>query len=73
MKLRRKYNPSTRKFDYINVEVGASSGLAVFIQATEPTLASNQSLAVWEDTTSGRKLMIYRDSTGGQTLVELST
>jgi len=68
---RKKFNPFTRKFDYIG-EASVVAPLAVFIQPTEPTLASNQSIGIWEDTTSGRKLMIYKDSTGAQTLVELT-
>jgi len=68
--MKKKFNPFTRKLQYINDSV--VSAIPVFVQAIEPVLSSNQSLGIWEDTTSGMKLMIYKDSTGGQTLVELS-
>ena len=71
MAIRRKFNPWTRTFDYIN-KGSATEALAVFIQPLEPTLASNKSIGMWEDTTSGRKLLIYKDNTGAQTLVELT-
>lgn len=71
MKLIKKFNPWTRTFQYINIET-STSGLDVYIQPTEPTLPVTKTMALWEDTTSGRKLMIYRDSIGTQNLVELS-
>lgn len=69
---RKKFNPFTRKFDYVGDTTAVASPIPVFIQPLEPTLATNQSIGIWEDTTSGRKLMIYKDSVGNQTSVEMA-
>lgn len=71
MKLIKKFNPFLRNFQYINIDSG-STKIDVYIQATEPILPVNKKIAIWQDTSSGRKLIIYRDDVGGQTSVEMS-
>lgn len=62
------FNPFTNNFDIIN------DGLpTIFVQPTEPTLATNGSVAIWEDTTNNLTFWVYRNSGGTQFLVEMST
>lgn len=72
MATRKKYNPWTRKFDYVGTGTAVASTLKVYIQPTEPVLVANKSMAIWENSNTNQKLMIYKDSTGNQTLVELT-
>ena len=47
-------------------------GMKVYVQGSEPTLGSNNKLAMWEDTSTGETYLVYKDSSGNQKLVELA-
>lgn len=47
-------------------------GMKVYVQGTEPTLGSNNKLAMWEDTSTSLTYLVYKNSSGNQKLVELA-
>ena len=44
----------------------------VYKSASEPTLDSNETLAVWEDTSASKYYIVYRTSSGTQVKVEMT-
>lgn len=52
-------------------EISEDYQMKIYSEATEPTLGTDASVAIWEDTANSQTFLVYRDSTGTQKGVEL--